>query len=303
MLKVLSYSKFLIGASLAIITAGLVIIFTYGFKLSIEYTGGSVIDISKNELNHEEVVSSLGKFFDEDRIEHKSIEVGKDYISIKFNEADSNKILEVKQKISTKFPNYKIINVETIGSTFGMEFFKNSVLAIVLSLLGILAIVTFSFWNIPDKYFSYHFGIGAIVAMLHDVLIVVSTFSLLGYYYNVEIDGLFLTAVLTVIGFSINDTIVVYDRIRENLIKFNKEMSFEDICNHSIFETLNRSLVTSFVVIFIMFSLFLLGGESIKYFALALVVGISAGTYSSIFIATPFVLFLNKKFNRNNSKN
>lgn len=296
MKNILNYSKILVFTSIAIIVIGLGIIFRYGFKLSIEYTGGSVIDISKQELNVNETRDNLVKFFEEKNIQIKSIDESNEYISIKLNETDSNKIIVIKQELSSKFQNLKIVNVETIGSTFGMEFFKNSVLAIILSLLGIVAIVTYSFWNIPDKFYSYHFGIGAIVAMLHDVLIVISTFSLLGFYYNVEIDGLFLTAILTVIGFSINDTIVVYDRIRENLLKYNNEMSLDEIANHSIFETLNRSLVTSFVVIFIMFSLFLLGGESIKYFSLALVVGITAGTYSSIFIATPFVLFLNKKF-------
>lgn len=298
MKNILNYSKILIAISVLIITIGLFIIFKFGFKLSIEYTGGSVIDISKSELNVVETKTKLEKFFQEKGILVKSIDESSEYLSIKFIETDSNKILDIKQQLTTNFTNLKVVNVETIGSTFGMEFFKNSIIAIALSLLGILVIVTYSFWNIPDKFYSYHFGIGAIVAMLHDVLIVISTFSLLGYYYNIEIDGLFLTAILTVIGFSINDTIVVYDRIRENLIKYNKEMSFEEVANHSIFETLNRSLVTSFVVIFIMFSLFLLGGESIKFFSLALVVGITAGTYSSIFIATPFVLFLNKKFSK-----
>ena len=298
MLKILNYSKFLIAASLFIIIVGLVTIFKFGFKLSIEYTGGSVIEISKSNLNIGETKVSLEKFFKDSKIEFKSIDENSEYLVIKFQESDSNKILEVKDKLSQEFKNLKIANVETVGSTYGYEFFKNSVVAIILSLLGIMIIVTYSFWNIPNKFYSYHFGIGAIVAMLHDVLIVISTFSVLGYYYNVEIDGLFLTAVLTVVGFSVNDTIVVYDRIRENLIKFSNEMSFEDICNHSIFETLNRSLVTSFTVIFIMFSLYLLGGESIKYFALALVIGITAGTYSSIFIATPFVLFLNRKLNK-----
>lgn len=298
MKNILNYSKILITISVLIITIGLFIIFKFGFKLSIEYTGGSVIDISKSELNISETKGKLENFFQEKGIEIKSMDESPEYLSVKFVETDSAKILDIKQQLTSNFTDLKVVNVETIGSTFGMEFFKNSIIAIVLALLGILIIVTYSFWNIPDKFYSYHFGIGAIVAMLHDVLIVISTFSLLGYYYNIEIDGLFLTAILTVIGFSINDTIVVYDRIRENLIKYNKEMSFEEVANHSIFETLNRSLVTSFVVIFIMFSLFLLGGESIKYFSLALVVGIAAGTYSSIFIATPFVLFLNKKFSK-----
>ena len=298
MKNVLNYSKYLIISSISLILIGLFIIFNYGFKLSIEYTGGSVIDISKIEIDVSKEKENLKSFFEKEKIEFISIDESTEYLIIKFKESDSSKILEVKEKITSQFPNLKIVNVETIGSTFGLEFFKNSVLAIVLSLLGILAIVTYSFWNLQDKIYSYHFGIGAIVAMLHDVLIVISTFSFLGYYYNVELDGLFLTAILTVIGFSINDTIVVYDRIRENLNKFGSDLSIEEVANHSIFETLNRSLVTSFVVIFIMFSLFLLGGESIRYFSLALVIGITAGTYSSIFIATPFVIFLNKRFTK-----
>lgn len=300
MKHILDYSKYLIISSISIILVGFFIIFNYGFKLSIEYTGGSVIEISKNQLNTPKTIEELGNYFKQEQIEFLSIQENSEYLVIKFKETDSNKVLEIKDKISVKFNNLKIVNVETIGSTFGSEFFKNSVLAIILSLLGILAIVTYSFWNLKEKIQSYHFGFGAIVAMLHDVLIVISTFSFLGYYYTVELDGLFLTAILTVIGFSINDTIVVYDRIRENLNKFGNQMSIVEVANHSIFETLNRSLVTSFVVIFIMFSLFLLGGESIRYFSLALVIGITAGTYSSIFIATPFVIFLNKRFS--NSK-
>ena len=150
----------------------------------------------------------------------------------------------------------------------------------------------------PNNIPSWQFGLATLVAMFHDVLIVISFFSLMGYFYGVEIDSLFLTALLTIIGFSVNDTIVVFDRIRENLIKYNNKMSFYEISNLSIFETLNRSLITSFTVILIMFALYLLGGESIKYFSLALVVGITAGTYSSIFIATPFVLIINKQFKK-----
>ena len=296
MKSILNYSKILILISVVIIISGLSVIFKYGFNLSIEYTGGSVFEISKEGLNVSETISNLKNFLDEKNIKYKSIDANGGYLAIKLEETDNNKTIEIKNLILDKFKDIKIENIETVGSTYGNEFFKNSILAIIISLLGIVALITYSFWNIPNKYYSYHFGIAAIVAMLHDILIVISTFSLLGFLYGVEIDGLFLTAILTVIGFSINDTIVVYDRIRENLIKGGEDSDFIQIANHSIYETLNRSFITSFVVIFIMFALFLLGGESIRYFSLALVIGIFAGTYSSIFIATPFLIFLNKKF-------
>ena len=290
MRNILNYSKILIAMSVLIIVCGLSIIFKYGFNLSIEYTGGSVFEISKDGLNVSETVTNLKNFLNEKNIKYKSIDANGEYIAIKLEETDNTKTIEIKNLVLEKFKDIKINNIETVGSTYGNEFFKNSILAIIISLLGIVALITYSFWNIPNKYYSYHFGIAAIVAMLHDVLIVVSTFSLLGFLYGVEIDGLFLTAILTVIGFSINDT------IRENLIKQGEDSDFIQVANHSIYETLNRSFITSFVVIFIMFALFLLGGESIRYFSLALVIGIFAGTYSSIFIATPFLIFLNKKF-------
>lgn len=298
MKNILNYSKYLVSASLFIILSGVYIIFTYGFNVSIEYTGGTVIEIQKEGIDIYRETINIKQFLEENNVGLKSISESTEYLVIKISETDTIKILDLKKEIESKFPNLIIKNFETIGSTYGTEFIKNSVLAVTLSLLGILVFVTYSFWNLPFKNLSFYFGVSSLVALFHDVLLVISTFSILGYYYGVEIDGLFLTALLTVIGFSINDTIVVFDRIRENLIKFKGDMTIEDIATKAIYETLNRSLATSFVVVFIMFSLYLLGGESIRYFSLALVVGIAAGTYSSIFVATPLVLFLHNKFNK-----
>lgn len=294
-MKILSYSKLLISISLLIIISGIFIISKYGFKSSIEYTGGTVytfktisgFDIQKNK----DFLKTLG--FETSEISSDSKE-----IRIKVSETEAEKVLELKNKIIGFNTGLEIEGVETVGSSMGIEFAKNSFLALVFSLLAILIFVTYSFYNLAKGVPSWHFGVATLVAMFHDVLIVISFFSLMGYFYGVEIDSLFLTALLTIIGFSVNDTIVVFDRIRENLQKYSSKLTFYEIANLSVFETLNRSLITSFTVIFIMFALYLLGGESIKYFSLALVVGITAGTYSSIFIATPFVLLLNRKLEK-----
>jgi preprotein translocase subunit SecF len=127
--------------------------------------------------------------------------------------------------------------------------------------------------------------------MLHDALVVLGIFSILGHFFNIEIDALFITAVLTVIGFSVHDTIVVFDRIRENLKKLPGSWGFSQIVNYSLVETLNRSLATSLTVIITLMALFLLGGESIRYFTLVLLIGIVSGTYSSIFNASAFVIW------------
>lgn len=294
-MKILNYSKLLIAISLLIITSGIFIISTFGFKTSIEYTGGTVFSFNSSR---QEDLNSIKSLLKESGSETSEVSQDKQLIKIKVSETNADKVVELKDKILASNKDLKLEGIETVGSSMGIEFAKNSFIALVLSLLGILVFVTYSFYNLPNNIPSWQFGLATLVAMFHDVLIVISFFSLMGYFYGVEIDSLFLTALLTIIGFSVNDTIVVFDRIRENLIKYNNKMSFYEISNLSIFETLNRSLITSFTVILIMFALYLLGGESIKYFSLALVVGITAGTYSSIFIATPFVLIINKQFKK-----
>lgn len=292
-MKILKYSKILIAISVLIIVSGIFIISKYGFKASIEYTGGTVY--SFNNFNSDSK-TSLSEFLKSKGFENPEITVSGENLKIKVNETNADKVVQLKDQILEFNKNLKVEGIETVGSSMGIEFAKNSFVALVLSLIGILIFVTYTFYNLPNNIPSWQFGVATLIAMFHDVLVVISFFSLMGYFYGVEIDSLFLTALLTIIGFSVNDTIVVFDRIRENLIKFSNKMSFYEVCNLSIFETLNRSLITSFTVIFIMFTLYLLGGESIKHFSLALVVGITAGTYSSVFIATPFVLILNKKF-------
>lgn len=290
-MDILKYTKYLVLISILIIISGFYIIFNYGFKTSIEYTGGTVITFKVpedfNETKFKESLNSL-------KIEDYEIFRRNSLIEFKIPESDSFEVIDVQNNILKLNEGIEVESLETVGPEMGMEFAKNSLLAVSFSLLAIVIFITYSFYNLPDKIASWKFGIAAIVAMLHDVLVVLAFFSIGGYFFNIEIDALFLTAILTIIGFSINDTIVVFDRVRENLIKYTNKLEFKEICNISILETINRSLITSFTVIFIMFSLFLLGGESIKYFALSLVIGITAGTYSSIFIATPFVLFLNR---------
>jgi preprotein translocase subunit SecF len=134
------------------------------------------------------------------------------------------------------------------------------------------------------------FGASAIIAMLHDAFMVLGIFAILGHFFHMELDSLFITAILTVIGFSVHDTIVVFDRIRENLSKLPKSYSFEEVVNYSVVETLNRSLATSMTVLMTLLALVLLGGESIKTFVLAMLIGITSGTYSSIFNASPILV-------------
>ena len=178
---------------------------------------------------------------------------------------------------------------DTIGPVIGKQLTQDAFLQLLFVSLGIILYIGYAFRKVAKPVTSWRFGGAAVVALFHDLLFVLGVFSLLGHFYGVEIDSLFVTAMLTVLGFSVHDTIVVFDRIRENLRLFPGQ-SIDFVVNHSISQTIVRSLNTSLTVLFVLLSLLLFGGETIRYFILALFLGIIVGTYSSIFIATPVLV-------------
>ncbi|MCC6791751.1 MAG: protein translocase subunit SecF, partial [Thermomicrobiales bacterium] len=178
------------------------------------------------------------------------------------------------------------LQISTVGSSVGNEIRNRAILAVAIASIGILLYIAYAFRNTQNPAL---YGICAIVAMLHDVLLVLGVFSILGEVANVEIDALFVTALLTVIGFSVHDTIVVFDRIRENLAR-KVSSDFEEVVNYSLAQTIVRSVNTSITVVFTLLALYLFGGESTKDFVLALLIGVASGTYSSIFNASQLLV-------------
>ncbi len=178
---------------------------------------------------------------------------------------------------------------ETIGPVIGAETTLNAFKTIFFASILIVLYIAYSFRKVPKPASSWRFGVCAIIALIHDVLVVIGIFSLLGHFFHVEIDSLFVTAILTVIGFSVHDTIVVFDRIRENLRRFIG-IPFPQIVNDSVLQTLVRSLNTSLTAILVLLTLLVFGGESIRWFVAALLIGITSGTYSSIFNAAPLLV-------------
>ncbi|MCL4390520.1 MAG: protein translocase subunit SecF [Patescibacteria group bacterium] len=187
----------------------------------------------------------------------------------------------------------QIIRSDTVGPVIGRETTINAVESVGVASLAIILYIAYAFREIPKPYSPWKFGIAAVVALLHDVLVVVGIFSLLGHFANVQIDSLFITALLTVIGFSVHDTIVVFDRIRENLRK--SSAPFTQVVNESVLQTLGRSLMTSITVLLTLLALILFGGESIHWFVVALFIGVFSGTYSSIFNAAPLLVLWEEK--------
>jgi preprotein translocase subunit SecF len=262
----------------------------FGFKLSIEFTGGSKLEVSSSD-NKTLDVGKIKSVISSQKVNVVTITKNSDKDIIirtdTITDATKNKLLA---KLADSKINVKEKSFNTLGPIIGGETRNNALKAVGLAILAITLYIAFAFRHVSKPISSWKFGISAILALVHDVLIVVGTFSILGALFGIEIDTLFITAVLTIMGFSVHDTIVVFDRIRENLIKNVHNLSFGEVVNRSFNETLARSLNTSLTVILVLFALLLFGGASVRWFIVAFLVGIITGTYSSIFVASAVLI-------------
>ena len=272
------------GIALAI---GIFSLVVWKVRPAIDFTGGSLVEIelqSKEggDVNEGTIRSALG----DKEVEVNSIQsAGENRWLIRTKMAEGiDKNVQVA--LAEKFSKAEVTRFESIGPALGKELLSKTFFGISLSSLGILLYVAYRFGG--GKY-----GVCAVLAMIHDSLVVFGAFSLLGHFYGAEIDALFVTALLTVLSFSVHDTIVVYDRIRENLRKFPQE-KFEPLANRSVNETMKRSINNSLTIIIMLVILTWLGGTTVRYFSLALLIGTITGTYSSPFVAVPLLVVWNK---------
>jgi len=275
---------FLISA--IFIIPGIYSLIRYGFKPSIEFTGGTRLTIENIKSSPETVLQSFKEFTPS--LENST----ENSITLKTKNISQETTQKAIDTLKKDNPEIKIGSFETIGAALGKETIKKTLWALVISSAVLLLYISFAFKKV--KY-----GVCAVIAMLHDSLILLGSFSLLGHFYGVEIDLLFVTAVLTILSFSTHDTIVVYDRIRE-LSHKNKGVDFTTLVNQAVTETMVRSLNNSLTIIFMLIALFLIGGETTRYFSLALLIGTITGTYSSTFTAAPLLIVWEKIFNKKN---
>lgn len=274
----------------------LLLIIIFGLNLGIDFTGGAVFryKIQNTELESSLVEENILQKFVDNNVTVSRVSTSDGYVTVQTGLVSSDVSTAINNAVDAE--QATLDSFESVGSVIGSETIRKSIIALGLALVAVLLYIAYAFKDVPQPYSSFKFGASAIFAMVHDVLIVLGVFVILGKFAGVEIDLLFVTALLTIIGFSVHDTIVVFDRIRENLIKKGKGKSFEHIVALSVNETLRRSLATSFTVLIVLICLFVFGGGSIKFFILAFIIGIVAGTYSSIFIASPvLVLWESKK--------
>ncbi|OIP58126.1 MAG: protein translocase subunit SecF [Candidatus Levybacteria bacterium CG_4_10_14_0_2_um_filter_36_16] len=272
-----------------VIIPGLISFFLFGMRLSIDFTGGSRMELgAKNakSINQQKIEN----VFKQNSVKiHTYNYVNADTISIRSDTIEQKKREKIVKEIKNISSSINEKSFDTVGPTIGKETEQNALKAVLIASVAITLYIAFAFRSVSRPVASWKFGVCAVAALLHDVLVVVGVFSILGKVFGVEIDALFITALLTVMGFSVHDTIVVFDRIRENLKK-NYNEGFDKLVNNSVMETFNRSLNTSLTVVIVLFTLLLFGGESIRWFIVALLVGIISGTYSSIFNASPLLV-------------
>jgi preprotein translocase subunit SecF len=275
--------------SLLIIIPGVISLLLWGLNLSIDFTGGSTTVLLYPQTVTTQNVTTVRKSLSSQKIELVSLQPSGKQINLETKPMTSQQDDTLLKDVQKEIPQVKQDQFETIGPVIGQEITSNAFKAIVVASVLIVLYIAFAFRGVRKPMSSWRFGVCAIIALLHDALVVLGIFSLLGHFAGIQVDSLFVTAVLTVIGFSVHDTIVVFDRIRENL-KRNISASFPQVVNDSILQTLVRSLNTSLTALLVLLTLLIFGGASIKWFVVAMLIGIASGTYSSIFNASQLLV-------------
>lgn len=281
---VIKYRKIFYTVSLLLIVSALFGIYKYGLKLGIDFKGGTLIEVKYAEAvpDLEGIKSSIDSVGIKESVVRPTGNAG--YI-IRTRELNASEQSLVKGVIGGE-----IVRLDTVGPILGAELRKKAIWSIIGVLIAIILFITFAFRHVSKPVSSWKYGIIAIIALLHDVIIPTGVFAFLGQFRGVEIDSLFITALLVVLGFSIHDTIVVFDRTRENLRRSSGNKNFETIVGESVSQTFARSINTSLTTILSLVVLYFVGPEATQNFVLALLIGIIAGTYSSIFIGSPLLV-------------
>lgn len=288
-MNIITKRRWFFALSGLVLVPGLIALALFGLKFSIDFTGGSklLIDPSQDSILQRNTIEDIYK---KEGIEiHNIVEQGNEILirSIPMSQKKHEKVFD---ELAKKDPGVKENSFETVGAVIGNETKTNAIKAVVISIIAITLYVAFAFRAVSQPVASWKFGIVTIITLAHDILVTVGIFAILGKVFQVEVDSLFITALLTILGFSVHDTIVVFDRIRENLKKNSSGGSFDIIVNNSILETANRSFNTSVTVIFVLSALLFFSEGPIFWFVIALLIGIISGVYSSVFTAAPLLV-------------
>lgn len=285
MVNFIKYSKLYAIISLTVILTGLASIVIWGFNYSIDFVGGTNLDYQFNPMVQQDQVTNV---FSTKEIEVQEITTNGSVMTIRTKALDEKQEKDIRETIQSDLDTQiTVLKIETVGPTIGQELLNKTMIAAGIAVLGILIYIAYAFRN-------FNFATAAVVALIHDILVVVGTYSIINHFFGAELDTLFVTALLTTMSFSVHDTIVVFDQIRDYRQRHGLG-NIEEYANRALTDTMVRSLNNSLTIIFMLLALVLIGGSTIRFFALTLLIGTITGTYSSPFIATPVAVWLEKR--------
>lgn len=291
-MTIIKFRKISYSISGALVLISAIVLLVWGLNFGIDFAGGSLLEVKF--IGERPSIEELRGQFEDTEFGKVGIQAAADKNAIyRLRDMSEEEHQRFLARIAGQEKYTDIIQEErfnSVGPVIGAELKKKALTAILLVLVMIIFFIAFAFRQVSSVVSSWKYGVVAIVALAHDVMIPTGIFAILGHFKGVEIDTLFITALLTILGFSIHDTIVVFDRVRENLKKYSSRMDFEDIVGASLKQTISRSIATTLALLLVLVSLYIYGAESVKYFSLTLIIGIIAGTYSSIFIASPLLV-------------
>jgi preprotein translocase subunit SecF len=287
MLDIVKHRYWYFALSLLIIVPGAIALAMWGLPLAIDFTGGSLLEVRFEPLTQPLDSAQIRAVYTENGFPDTTIQTSGENVAVIRSRALTEEAqAAILADLEALYGPATVEAAETVGPSVGAEIGQRAALAVGLAALGILGYITYAFRRVEHPL---RYGVAAIIALLHDVLVVVGASAIFGRLLGWEVDALFLTALLTVVGFSVHDTIVVFDRIRENRLLYRR-LDYETVVNHSIIQTLDRSINTQLTVMFTLLALALFGGDTIRHFVVTLLIGVFSGTYSSIFNAAQLLV-------------
>lgn len=291
-------ARFLFPVSVLLVAASVVLFYNPGPVLSIEFTGGTLMELQLPEGKTKSDLSSALTSFTQEGVDAKEAALSQTRTGtwlVRMQTLDTAEHTAMLAHLNQSLGSVQELQYTTIGPTVGSSLKRNAFWALFAAGIAIVIYLAAAFRKIPKSMSPWTFGISAIIAVIHDVVITVGIFTILSRYTSFQIDTLFVTALLSIMGYSVSDTIVIFDRIRDNLIEGGKRIdNFEKIADDSLWQSFSRTINTGLCALIMLFCLFFLGSESIRWFMLALIVGTFIGTYSSFFVATPLLVFWKK---------
>lgn len=298
-MNILKYKKIFLGLSSVLVLGSLVVIMLFKLQIGIEFTGGSILDFSSTEegITQAIIQERLGNDSDQAFV----LRTTENGFSLRMKDigGDNKHNIHILNVLSdNKMNTLQVQKFDTIGPTLGTELQSKALVALLLVILSITLFIAYAFRHVSKPVSSWKYGLITMIALIHDLAITIGAFALLGYFIGMEVDSLFITALLVILGYSINDTIVVFDRVRENLMNAseNKRVKeFDSIIGQSLSQTFVRSINTSFTTLMSVGIIWYFTTGSVQNFALALLIGIASGTYSSIFVAAPLLTYFKPK--------